>query len=92
LEDSINDRNRQLNGASEQRREFDRIMNQFNEWIKNTEQQIKDHLANDLQQTANGLKERYQSIQVRTSFIIDFFTGKITSKTYPGQSGPVRFE
>jgi len=75
LEDSINDRNRQLNGASEQRREFDRIMNQFNEWIKNTEQQIKDHLANDLQQTANGLKERYQSIQVRTSFIIDLFTG-----------------
>jgi peptidoglycan hydrolase CwlO-like protein len=92
LEDSINDRNRQLNGASEQRREFDRIMNQFNEWIKNTEQQIKDHLANDLQQTANGLKERYQSIQVRTSLIIDSFTGKTTSKTYLGQSGPVRFE
>ena len=47
LEESINDRNRQLNGASEQRREFERIMNHFNEWIRNTEQEVKDHLAND---------------------------------------------
>ncbi|CAF3855305.1 unnamed protein product, partial [Adineta steineri] len=64
LEESIHNRNRQLNGANEQRREFDRIMNQFNEWIKNTEQQVKDHLANDLQQNTNGLKEKHKSIQV----------------------------
>jgi hypothetical protein len=65
LEELINDRNRHLNGASEQRREFDRIMNKLNEWIKNTELQIKDPLANDLQQNANGLKEKYKTIQVR---------------------------
>jgi predicted RNA-binding protein with RPS1 domain len=69
LEESINDRNRNLNGANEQRREFDRIMNKLTEWIKNTEQQIKDPFANDLQQNANGLKEKYKSIQVRTTLI-----------------------
>ncbi|CAF4065047.1 unnamed protein product, partial [Rotaria sordida] len=63
LEESIQDRNRQLNGANEQRRELDRIMSKLSEWIKNTEQQIKDPLTNDLQQTANGLKEKYRSIQ-----------------------------
>ena len=65
LEDSINDRHRQLNGAIEQRREFDRIMTKLTEWIKTTEQQIKDPFANDLQQNASGIKDKYRSIQVR---------------------------
>ncbi len=65
LEESINDRYRQLNGASEQRQEFDRIMSKLSEWIKSTEQQIKDPFANDLQQNASGIKEKYKSIQVR---------------------------
>jgi hypothetical protein len=43
-------------------------MNKLNEWIKNTELQIKDPLANDLQQNANGLKEKYKTIQVRIFF------------------------
>jgi len=79
LEESINDRNRHLNGASEQRREFDRIMIKFTEWIKNTEQQIKDPFANDLQQNANGLKEKYKNIQVRINFINDFIIISIFS-------------
>jgi hypothetical protein len=78
LEESINDRNRYLNGASEQRREFDRIMNKLMEWIKITEQQIKDPFANDLQQNANGLKEKYKSIQVRTTLL--FFIIKTSRK------------
>jgi predicted RNA-binding protein with RPS1 domain len=65
LEESINDRHRQLHGASEQRREFDRIMSKLTEWIKTIEQQIKDPFANDLQQTASGIKDKYRSIQVR---------------------------
>ncbi|CAF4123333.1 unnamed protein product, partial [Rotaria sordida] len=63
LEESIHDRNRQLNGANEQRREFDRIMSKLSEWIKTIEQQIKDPLTNDLQQTTNSLKEKNKSIQ-----------------------------
>ncbi len=74
MEESINDRNRQLNGANEQRREFDRIMTKLTEWIKNTEQLIKDPFTNDLQQNSNGLKEKYKSIQVRINFFcIDSF-------------------
>ncbi len=69
LEELINDRHRQLNGASEQRREFDRIMSKLSEWIKSTEQQIKDPFANDLQQNASGIKEKYKSIQVRIKVI-----------------------
>ncbi len=65
MEEAINDRHRQLNGATEQRREFDRIMNKLSEWIKTTEQQIKDPFANDLQQNAGGIKEKYKIIQVR---------------------------
>lgn len=65
LEESINERHRQLNGASEQRREFDRLMSKLTEWIKGTEQQIKDPFANDLQQNATGMKEKYRNIQVR---------------------------
>lgn len=65
LEESINERHRQLNGASEQRREFDRLMSKLTEWIKSTEQQIKDPFANDLQQNATGMKEKYRNIQVR---------------------------
>ncbi|UJR37453.1 hypothetical protein I4U23_030156 [Adineta vaga] len=63
LEESIHQRIRQLNGANEQRRDFDRMMNQFNEWIKNTEQQVKDHLTNDLQQTTIVLKDKHRNIQ-----------------------------
>jgi peptidoglycan hydrolase CwlO-like protein len=65
LEETISDRNRQLNGAGDQRREFDRTMTKLSEWIKSIEQQIKDPLANDLQQTTNILKEKYKSIQVQ---------------------------
>ena len=65
LEDAINNRNRQLNGATEQRREFDRLVNQFHEWIKTTEQQVKEHLTHELQQTTDGLKDKYRSTQVR---------------------------
>lgn len=65
LEETINDRHRQLNGATEQRREFDRLMTKLTDWIKSTEQQIKDPFANDLQQNATGMKEKYRSIQVR---------------------------
>ena len=71
LEESIHERNQLLTGANEQRREFDRIMNKLSEWIRSTEQQIKDPLTNDLQQTANGLKEKYKSIEVSVNFIID---------------------
>ena len=79
LEESINDRHRQLNGAIEQRREFDRIMTKISEWIKTTEQQIKDPFASDLQQNASGIKDKHRSIQVgdlsnllRNLFRIDF--------------------
>lgn len=64
LEESIHERNRQLSGANDQRREFERIMTKVSEWIKSTEQQIKDPLANDLQQTTTGLKDRHRNIQV----------------------------
>lgn len=67
LEESINERHRQLNGASEQRREFDRLMAKLTEWIKSTEQQIKDPFANDLQQNAQGMKEKHRNIQVGQS-------------------------
>ncbi|CAF1432108.1 unnamed protein product, partial [Rotaria sordida] len=63
LEEILNDRYRQLNLANEQRCEFDRIITKLNEWIKNTEQQIKDPFINDLQQTTNVLKEKSKSIQ-----------------------------
>ncbi|CAF3475042.1 unnamed protein product [Rotaria socialis] len=63
LEESIHDRNRQLNVANELRREFERIMTKLNELIKSTEQQIKDPLTNDLQQTTSGLKERYRTVE-----------------------------
>ncbi|CAF1194985.1 unnamed protein product [Rotaria sordida] len=63
LEESIHDRNRQLNRANEPRREFDRIISKLSQWIKTTEQQIKDPLTNHLQQTTNSLKEKYKSIQ-----------------------------
>ncbi len=64
LEESINDRHRQLNGAIEQRREFDRIISKLSDWIKTTEQQIKDPFASDLQQNASGIKDKHRSIQV----------------------------
>lgn len=65
LEEAIHDRIRQLNGANDQRREFERNMNKLSEWIKTTEQQIKDPLASDLQLSSPALKEKYKSIQVR---------------------------
>jgi hypothetical protein len=40
-------------------------MTKLNEWIKNTEQQIKDPFTNDLQQPANILKEKLKNVQVR---------------------------
>ncbi|CAF4315796.1 unnamed protein product [Rotaria sp. Silwood2] len=63
LEETLNDRYRHLNLANEQRCDFDRIMTKLNEWIKNTEQQLKDPFTNDLQQTINILKEKSKSIQ-----------------------------
>jgi hypothetical protein len=46
----------------------------LNEWIKNIEQQIKDPFTNDLHQTANVLKEKYKSIQIRTEYQIIYDT------------------
>ena len=66
LEQTIHDRHRQMNGASEQRREFDRIMSKLQESMKATEQQLKDPLSNDLQQSAAVLKEKCRTIQVNT--------------------------
>lgn len=77
VEESINDRHRQLNGASEQRREFDRLMTKLTDSIKSTEQQIKDPFANDLQQNATGMKEKYRSIQVRIQFLDQTHTDTI---------------
>ena len=71
LEESIHQRQRQLNGANEQRRELERMMNQFNDWIKTTEQQAKDHLTNDLQQTTMGLKDKYRNIQVSKDDLLE---------------------
>jgi hypothetical protein len=65
LEEILNDRSRQLNLANDQRRDFDRILTKFNEWIKTTEQQIKDPFTTDLQQTTIVLKEKLKIVQVR---------------------------
>ncbi len=40
-------------------------MTKLNEWVKNTEQQIKDPVTNDLQQTADLLREKSKSVKVR---------------------------
>ena len=64
LEQTIHDRHRQMNGASEQRRDFDRIMTKLQEAMKATEQQIKDPLTNDLQQSASVLREKCRTVQV----------------------------
>ena len=63
LEQRINERSRLLNGATDQRRNFEQIITKLQEWIKSTEQQIKDPLTNDLQQSASLLKERYRHVQ-----------------------------
>lgn len=68
LEEIVNERFRQLNLANDHRRDFDRIMTKLNEWIKNTEQQIKDPFTTDLQQPANVLKEKLKTIQVRKCY------------------------
>lgn len=65
LEEIFNDRFRQLSLANEQRQDIDRIIIKLNEWIKTTEQQIKDPFANDLQQPTNALKDKSKSVQVR---------------------------
>jgi hypothetical protein len=59
------DRHQQFNLASDYRHDFDRMITKLTEWIKTTEQQIKDPFTNDLQQTANILKEKLKSVQVR---------------------------
>lgn len=64
LDELIHERNRQLNGANEQRKEFDKLLTKLTEFIKTTEQQIKDPFANDLQQNASGMKDKYKAIQV----------------------------
>lgn len=65
LEELIDERNRQLNGANEQRKDFDKLLTKLNDFIKTTEQQIKDPFANDLQQNTNGMKDKYKTIQVK---------------------------
>jgi hypothetical protein len=65
LEEILNDRNGQLHIANEQRRDYDRIANKLNEWIRNAEQHVKDPLTNDLQQPVNGLREKSKTLQVR---------------------------
>jgi hypothetical protein len=44
------------------------MMTKLIEWMKTTEQQIKDPFTNDLQQTANVLKEKLKTIQVRNHY------------------------
>ena len=72
LEETLNDRHQQLNLAHEHRQSFDRILTKLNEWIKNTTQQMKDPLTNDLQQTANVLKEKSRNMQVRKHFYYNY--------------------
>lgn len=74
LEELIHERNRQLNGANEQRKEFDKLLTKLSEFIKTTEQQIKDPFANDLQQNANGMKDKYKAIQVEFKKNTKYFT------------------
>ena len=65
LENLILKRQRELNGANEQRQESDRVFTKLHDWIKTIEQQIKDPVTSDLQQPAHVLQERYRQIQVK---------------------------
>ncbi|CAF4338460.1 unnamed protein product, partial [Adineta steineri] len=63
LEEIYNEHYQQLQNANEERRDYDRITNKLNEWIKSTEQQVKDPFTNDLQQSVNILKDKSKTIQ-----------------------------
>ncbi|CAF3725966.1 unnamed protein product [Adineta steineri] len=63
LEEIYNEHYQQLQNANEERRDYDRISNKLNEWIKSTEQQVKDPFTNDLQQSVNILKDKSKTIQ-----------------------------
>jgi hypothetical protein len=76
LEEILNDRNRQLHIANEQRCDYDRIANKLNEWIRNAEQHVKDPLTNDFQQPVNGLREKSKTLQVRNMLLYHHETGE----------------
>ena len=49
--------------ASDNRRDWDQNLTKLQDWIKASEQQIKDPLSNDLQQSAGQLKEKSHQVQ-----------------------------
>lgn len=67
LEEVLSERNRQLHSANEQRRDYDRLVNKLTDWIKSTEQQVKEPFSSDLQQPVSALKEKSKTVQVPRS-------------------------
>ncbi|CAF1053347.1 unnamed protein product [Adineta ricciae] len=63
LEEALNERNRQLHATNEQRRDYDRLTNKLADWIKSTEQQVKEPFSNDLQQSIGALKDKSKTVQ-----------------------------
>ncbi|UJR08743.1 hypothetical protein I4U23_013000 [Adineta vaga] len=63
LEEILNDRNRQLHVANEQRHDYERLTNRLTDWIKSTEQQVKEPFTNDLQQAVGALKDKSKTVQ-----------------------------
>ena len=70
LEEALNERNRQLHATSEQRRDYDRLTNKLADWIKGTEQQVKEPFSNDLQQSIGALKDKSKTVQVSSIEVV----------------------
>jgi hypothetical protein len=88
LEEILYDRNGQLHKANEQRRDYDRIANKLNEWIRNAEQHVKNPLTNDFQQPVNGLREKSKTLQVRKCFCHAI----ISSRTRRGSDSSLSYQ
>ena len=79
----MTDRQRQFTLAAGHRHDFEHLITKLNEWMKTIEQQIKDPLTSDLQQTTQVLKEKWRNAQVNDTKLGCLLSSNRSFSLYP---------
>lgn len=66
FDEKLVDRQEKFRVSLEQRQNFDKKLDQLSDWTKSIEQQVKDPMISELQQSTNLLQEKSSQIQVKT--------------------------
>lgn len=73
FDEKLVDRQEKFRVGLEQRQNFDKKLDQLSDWTKSIEQQVKDPMISELQQTTNLLQEKSSQIQVKTFWFFHRF-------------------